>query len=126
MVDNQNNILVAFLRCSKNTHRKFSRFSAEIAHYGAYTDDWGWRFDVKEDDIFDCADDFGQWYRSTCLKTEILADETDIDGNTVPIITVGYRYAHPSGQKEDHKGRKCIGYTLPRFDTVLQLAGPNI
>ena len=59
MVDSQNNILVTFLRCPKNSQRKFSRFSSEIAPFGTYTDDWGWRFDVKEDDIFDCSDDYG-------------------------------------------------------------------
>jgi hypothetical protein len=51
MVDSQNNILVTFLRCPKNSQRKFSRFSSEIAPFGTYTDDWGWRFDIKEDDI---------------------------------------------------------------------------
>ena len=31
-----------------------NRFSAEIAQHGKYTDDWNWRFDLKEDDVFDC------------------------------------------------------------------------
>jgi len=96
MVDSQN-ILVAFLRCPKNSQREFSIFSSEIAPFGAYTDDWAWRFDIKEDNIFDCSDDYGTWYRSTCLKTDVLPNETDIDGLPIQSITVAFRYADPSG-----------------------------
>ena len=116
MVDGNNNILVSFLRYPKNKTKRFSVFSPEIAPYGTFTDDWAWRFDIKEDDVFDCADDYGQWYRSTCLKPQIQSEETDIDGNSVPQIAVGFRYADPNGQKEDHRGRKCIGYTQSKFD----------
>ena len=125
LIDEQQNLLVSFLRCPKDEIRKINRFSAEVAKFGSYTDDWDWRFDLKEDDVFDCSDDYGTWYRSTVLKAA-LSEDKDADDNQVPLIKVGYRYADPSGTKEDEKHRKCIGFTLPKFDTVLKAALPNI
>jgi len=55
-----------------------------------------------------------------------LPEETDVDGNSIPHIVVGYRHVDPNGLKEDHKGRKCTGYTLSKFDAQMCLAWPNI
>jgi hypothetical protein len=51
---------------------------------------------MKEDDIFDCSDDYGTWYRSTCIKTDLMED-TDVDGDNIPFAVIGYRYPDPNG-----------------------------
>jgi hypothetical protein len=84
LVDTQDNLLVSFLRWPKASHRKINRFSAEVAPTLTYTDDWHWRLEIKEDDVFDCADDYGNWYRSICLKMGEIIDQADVDGNSVP------------------------------------------
>jgi len=80
---------------------------------------------LKEDDIFDCQDDYGTWYRSSCLKVGV-SEDTDIDGDSVPLMLIGYRYPDPNGQKPDHKGRKCIGFVSEKFNATIQVALPNI
>lgn len=41
------------------------RDSVRIAPPGTFTDDFGWRFDLKAGDLVDCVDKFSVWYRST-------------------------------------------------------------
>lgn len=60
-------------------------------------------------DEFSCCDEYGNWYRSTCLKVNETENQ-DVDGNTIISILVAFRYLDPQGQKEDEMGRKCTGW----------------
>ena len=68
-----------------------------IAPANTFTNDWMWRFDIKVDDEISAADEYGNWYRSTIMKVEDLQGKTDIDGNSIPIVLVGFRYLDPYG-----------------------------
>jgi hypothetical protein len=125
MADQEGYLLITFLRCPRTFDQKVSRLSNSIATRSSFSDAWEWRFDLKVDDEFSCADDYGNWYRSTCLKIETNLAELDIDGNTIPRIKVGFRYLDPNGNKEDpDKRRKWTGWM--KFDTEMFLASPNI
>jgi hypothetical protein len=81
---------------------------------------------VKVDDEISASDEYGNWYRSTIIKIGVLENQTDIDGNSIPTVTVGFRYLDPYGQKEDDLKRKVTGWINSRWDTDFVLAQPNI
>jgi hypothetical protein len=69
-----------------------SRNSNRIAPAGKYTDRWVERFGIKVDDEFSCCDDYGNWYRSTCLKVEEVPDIVDIEKQPIVRVKVAFRY----------------------------------
>lgn len=80
--DDGQTLQIVFLRCSTSDILKLNRFSARLAKSKTYTDDWYWRFNLKEDDVFDCMDDYGSWYKSTVLQSTV-AEEKDVDGDPI-------------------------------------------
>lgn len=47
---------------------------------------------MKEGETFDCADEYGVWYRSTALKIDTVPNVFDCDGNTIMRVLVAFRY----------------------------------
>lgn len=125
LIDQNENMLVSFIGNSRKFDLKFNRWSDGIAPFRKYTDDFDWRFDLKEDDEFDVMDDYAIWYTSTVLDI-FETDEFDCEGNKVNKIKIGCRYLDPEGIKEDHKGRRCTGWTDEKFNLICYLASPNL
>ena len=67
---NQRKIRVTFdgLHGSEG-YKYFNDLSSDIAKPGTFTDDLAWRQDLKVDDLIDCIDTEGTWYRSSVLET---------------------------------------------------------
>ena len=88
---------MSYLHCSRQNDVRVKRTSLSIAPANSYTNAWNWRFDIKVDDEISAADEYGNWYRSTILKVDELQNSVDIDGNSIPIVLVGFRYLDPYG-----------------------------
>ena len=114
-----------FLRCPVNMGIEVERESNLIAPKGKYTDAWHWRFDMKVGTEFSCCDEYGNWYRSTVIGINQLP-EWDVDGESIPVIRVGFRFLDPEGLKDDEFGRKITGWQNAKFDQDMILAMPNI
>ena len=70
MCDNDGNLLISFLRLPRSQDQKIDRLSPNIAPTNKYTDKWNERFNLKVDDELSCADEYGNWYRSTIIKID--------------------------------------------------------
>lgn len=124
--DNEGNLLISFLRLPRSFDQKIPRLSPQLAPYQRYTDKWADRFNLKVDDELSCADEYGNWYRSTVMKREDSQNVLDIDGQPVTRITVGFRYLDPHGAKEDDFNRKWTGWLSQKFDADVYMALPNV
>jgi hypothetical protein len=81
---------------------------------------------MKQGDEFSCCDEYGNWYRSTCMSIEVPPDILDTEKNPVPRVRVGYRYLDPNGTKTDDQGVKWTGWIAAKFEQEMYLAQPNI
>lgn len=126
LADDEGHLLISFLRCPRKYDIKLERVSQHIAPAGSYTDDFNQRFDMEVDQTFDCADEYGIWYRSTVLGKDFVPDAKDINGDSIPRMVVGFRYLDPNGQKDDDMGNKWTGWISSKFDQTLLVAQTNI
>lgn len=124
---------------SRESIKICSRYSLEIAPPGLYTDDYQWRYELKEGDLIDCMDTEGTWYRSTILETretQLVVNNpkyTPNDSNELPQINqtfkevyVAYRfYCEEEGHKTDEEGKKYVGWSN-KYDTWLPVTIPIV
>lgn len=99
-----------------DANRYFDSLSFDIAPYGTFTDQYDWRFDLKEGDMIDCVDTEGVWYRSTVLQTKLTEVNDEDIPNAPPIkeVLVAYRYySEEEGHKIDEEagGKKYVGWS---------------
>jgi hypothetical protein len=113
---------VVFDNESNLENKIISRFSPEIAPPGTFTDDFDWRYELKEGDEIDCMDSLGVWYRSTVLS---MRNQTIIDGRDHKEIYVGYRVYEKEGHKTDDDGRKYIGWSN-KYDDWISITSPMV
>ena len=78
----------------------------QIAPFGTFTDDYEWRYDLKEGDEIDCMDNEKEWYKSTILQTRVSQNP---DGELVPEVFVAFRTYDENGSKQEDDGRKFFG-----------------
>ena len=94
----------------------------QIAPLGTYTDDYEWRYDLKEGDEIDCMDNEKEWYKSTILQTRVSQNP---DGELVPEVFVAFRTYDENGSKQEDDGRKFFGWS-EKYDEWYFVTDPQI
>jgi len=92
--------------------KRFDLMDHRIAPVGTYTDDFDWRYSLKDGDHIDCMDNEKEWYKSTILGTRLSPNPA---GESVPEIYVAFRTHSPEGSKQDEDGRRFFGWS-DRYD----------
>ena len=108
------------------------RFGTEIAPLHTYTDDFDWRYKIKENDLVDGLDAENTWYRSTCLRMVTKPDDTlpeEDEGQEPKMIKsmyIGYRiYDEDEGHKWDDDGKKFLGWSN-KYDEWITVSSPTV
>ena len=98
--------------------------SLEIAPLGTYTNDYDWRFNIKVGDLIDCMDEEMEWLKSTVIRHEFYANG---EGESIPLITVGFRTYEAEGNKcdEDDSNKKFYGWTS-KCDRSYSVTDPRV
>ena len=78
-----------------------------------FTQDYEWRYSLKQGDNIDCMDNEKDWYKSIVLKFRM---QTNRDDEKVQEILVGFRNYHQEGSKTDDDGNKFFGWS-DRYDS---------
>lgn len=60
-----------------DNYKYFNDLSSDIAKPGTFTDDLAWRNELKVDDLIDCIDTEGTWYKSTVLELRETKDASE-------------------------------------------------
>ena len=94
----------------------------QIAPLGTFTDEYEWRYDLKEGDEIDCMDNEKEWYKSTILQTRVGQNP---DGELVPEVFVAFRTYDENGSKVEDDGRKFFGWS-EKYDEWYFVTDPQI
>jgi hypothetical protein len=60
--------VIKFVNDSESNIVTFNLHDTRISKPGTFTDDFDWRYNLKEGDLIDCMDTERVWYISTVLK----------------------------------------------------------
>ncbi len=93
-----------------------------LAPPGTYTDDFDWRYDIKDGDLIDCMDSEKEWYKSTVLTTRYTQNP---NGDFIKEVYVGFRTFDEEGSKTDDRGRKFFGWS-EKYDEWFCVTDPQI
>ena len=97
-------------------------YSPDLDRYNSKSIDDEWRLNLEEGDIVDSHDGAKVWYASTIIEKLVIQESDD---NSYIKLLVGFRIFDESGEKQDDRGRRYIGWPST-FDEWINASSPRI
>ena len=103
--------------------KRFDLNDKDIAPLGTFTDDFEWRFNLKEGDLVNAMDKEKCWYKSTILRTRQTANP---EGEIIHEVFIGYRTFDEQGNKIDEETKKRYFGWSEKYDIWMAVTDPLI